>query len=83
MNHDFLICSESETSFVSNKLVVEMHPISTLLAPMTVMTSIKKFDWSVNFSMQHIKMEAILLQDGCELALDGEKKKQEEMMDNN
>ena len=38
-------------------------------------TSIDKFDRNVNFGMWQLKMEAILVQDGCEIALDGVEKK--------
>ena len=42
-------------------------------------TSIEKFDRNVNFAMWSLKMEAILIQDGCELALQGVEKKPSEM----
>ncbi|KAG6433809.1 hypothetical protein SASPL_105426 [Salvia splendens] len=42
-------------------------------------TSIEKFDRNVNFSMWRLKMEAILIQDGCELALQGVEEKPSEM----
>ena len=46
---------------------------------MTITTSIEKFGRNINFGMWQLKMQAILTQDGCKLALDGEDKKPADM----
>ena len=50
-----------------------------LIAIMTITTSIEKFGQNINFGMWQLKMQAILTQDGCKLALDGEDKKPADM----
>lgn len=44
-------------------------------------TYVEKFDQSANFGMWQLKMEAVLIQDGLDIALEGKKKKPEDMKD--
>lgn len=44
-------------------------------------TYVEKFNRSANFGMWQLKMEAILIQDGLDMALEGKEKKPENMTD--
>jgi len=67
----------------ANKLVSELDLTKLVsIAKMTLTkTYVEKFDRSANFGMWQLKLKAILIQDGLDLALQGKEKKPDKMTD--